>query len=326
MNSKTTNNRTFIRRSLASLALALTVGGSAVLAPAAGAETLVPPPPPGAGELPQPPQEEAVPSVTSTPPATETLASSAPDAAAVPVTPQASSPEAPRVVRARLAGQGHSLVLSLGCSSGGTVALRGGTPHRFACHGGKAGATLSLGARREVGAGGLRLLVLLRTAGSTVRVPLTISSARPGTQSASASLAAPYWNGVSGECVSYGPGRDAYVHIQTEAFNGFGVAAPGEAVYWQSYLFAYEGGAWHPYGAGWNSYTVGGSIGGGYVIIGGGDSGYSFSQAFHISSRIWTLTGVYVWTKRTGYHFAWVNNTGGGYGDVYSQDGYCYSS
>jgi hypothetical protein len=206
------------------------------------------------------------------------------------------------------------------------VALGGGAPHRFACHGGKAGATLSLGALRKVGAAGRHLLVVLRSAGSTVRVPLTVASARPGTGSASTSSAGPYWNGVSGECVSYGPGRDGYVHIQTEAFNGFGVAAPGEAVYWQSYLFAYEGGAWHPYGAGWNSYTVGGSIGGGYVIIGGGDSGYSFSQAFHIPPRTWTMTRVYVWTKRTGYHSAWVNYTGGGYGDVYSQDGYCYSS
>jgi hypothetical protein len=326
MNSKTTNSKTFIRRSLASLALALAlvVGGAAVLAPAAGAETLVPPPPPDAGELPQPPQEEAAPPVISTPAATEAPASSAPDAAAAPVTPQATSPEASRVVRARLAG--HSLVLSLHCSSSGTVALGGGAPHRFACHDGKAGATLSLGARRNAGAAGRHLLVVLRSAGSTVRVPLTVASARPGTGSASTSSAGPYWNGVSGACVSYGPGRDGYVYIQTDTFNGFGVAAPGEAVYWQSYLFAYEGGAWHPYGAGWNRYTVSGSSGDGYVIIYGGDSGYSFSQAFHISSRIWTRTGVYVWTKRTGYHFAWVNNAGAGYGDVYSQDGYCYSS
>jgi hypothetical protein len=328
MNSKASKIKTHDRRSLPVLlvALALVVAGFAALVPVAGAETLVPPPPPSFGELPEAPQEEAAPPAAAAAEA-EAPPSSAPSTSPAPAAPQAADPGAARVVRSRLAG--NSLVLSLRCSSGGTVAMRGGASHRFACHGGRAGATLSLGARRRVGLAGLHLLVVVRSAGSTVRVPLTIARSRPSTGSASASSAS-YWNGVGGACMSYGPGRGGYVYIETETFNGFGVAAPGETLYWQSYLFAYEGGAWHPYGAGWSSYTVSseasGSSGPGYTVIGGGGFGYAVSQAFNIAPRTWTLTGVYVWTKRSGFHFAWVNNNGGGYGDVYSQGGYCYSS
>lgn len=328
MNSKASKIKTHDRRSFHALllALALAVAGLAALAPVAGAETVVPPLPPSFGELPEPPQEEAAPPAVAASAEGEAPASSTPSSASAPATPQAAAPGAPRIVRTRLAG--HSLILSLRCSSGGTVGLRGGSSHRFACHGGKASATLSLGVRR-IGPGGLHLLAVVRSAGSTVRVPLTVARSRPNAGSASASSLS-YWNGVSGACVSYGPNRGGYVYIQTETFNGFGVAAAGETVYWQSYLYAYEGGAWHPYGAGWSSYAVSsaasGSSGEGYVIIGGGGYGYSLSQAFHIAPRTWTLTGVYVWTKRSGYHFAWVNNNGGGYGDVYSQGGYCYSN
>ncbi|MEX2107609.1 MAG: hypothetical protein WD827_01830 [Solirubrobacterales bacterium] len=285
---------------IASLAFAsaLIMGGTA-LAPAASAE--LPPPFPIGEELPAPPTEGEAP---TTPPPADSSGVVGPPVAVEPST-QA------RVLRARMAGK--KLALSLECSSAGTVKLSGGAARRFSCADGKATAALKLSAaqrKRGNSAKGLRIAVLLHTGGDTIRVPLTIGgSSDSNTASTSAGV---YWDYTKGQCTSYGAGRGGLARIETDSRNGFGIAAAGETIYWKAVLWAYINGSWktYPYGS-WESYPVNSTM------------GYTVTQTFTIPANMWTITKVYAWTARAGYRSMWVNNNGGGYGNVYSKDGYC---
>ena len=320
-----------IRSIIASLALvaATVLGAAAALAPAAQAE-LVPPPLPGAGELPSAPSNETVPPDQEAAPAP---AEGGTEPAPAPSTAPASDPAtahrpATRVLRAKLSGR--KLKLTLQCSTGGTVRVKGGGSRHFKCHGGRARAALKLKKLgRRHGPRAMRVVVIVRSGRSTTRVPLSIQ-ARPIAARANISSASSFWNEVSGQCVSYGPNQGGFVRVDTTTYNGFGTAAPGEPVYWRMYFFLYYGGAYHAYAHGWEHYAVSsaasGSSGDGYMIIGGGGYGYTVAQDARIPARTWAVTGVQVWTQRGGYRFAWANNAGGGYGDVYSQNGFCYTS
>lgn len=316
-------NRIDIRSIIASLAFvsALTLGGAAIFTSSASAEEFTPPPFPGAAELPVPPSNETAPPVHSAPAPTTTSGNAEPEPVAIP-SGEVESHEPARVLRARMAGQ--KLELSLQCSSSGTVGLKGGTLQHFDCRAGKGSAALKLSSKqRQRGSGnrGLRVAVEVREGGSTTQVPLVIR--RGGVPvKASASSAPVYWNGVAAQCASSGAGQGGILRFETNSLNGFG-AAPGERVYWQAYMYTYSNGAWHATPNNWESYTVSPSE------IDTDDYNFTFyemAQLFRVPARTWTFAGVFVWTPRTGYRFAWVTTSGGGYGNVYSEGGYCYTA
>lgn len=311
-------NKIDIRGIIASLAFvsALVLGGAATFASSASAEELTPPPFPGVGELPIPPPNETVPPTHSEPAPISGGGNAEP--AAVTVSP----PESAQVLRARLAGQ--KLALSLQCSSSGTVGLKGGASQHFDCRAGKGSAAVKLSSKqrqRGIGNRGLRVAVLVREGDSTTQIPLVLRRGASPT-GASASSALVYWNGVAGQCASNGAGQGGILRFETNTLNGFG-AAPGERVYWRAYMYTYSSGAWHVNPNNWESYTVSPSE------IETDDYDFTFyamAQAFRVPARTWTFAGVYVWTPRAGYRFAWVNTSGGGYGNVYSESGYCYTA
>lgn len=328
-----------IRSGLALLALAcaLAISAAASAAPAAHADELTPPPPPGGAELPTPPEDESSSPSEATPPPppvvnpTGNPTGTAPEA----VSNQAPAPvvkklaKRPRVLRARLAGRRLKLVLQ--CPSNGTVSLKGGASQRFHCKGGRAGATLRLPHRLR--AHRMRVVIVIHAAESRARVPLTIRR-RSASKRARTYLSAPvYWNEVERQCVSFGLGKGGDVQVDTTTYNTFG-AAPGEAVYWDAYLYLYYGNAWHRYHHGWESYLAsspsGGGGGNGVSIVGGGGFGTPILQSFRIPARTWAYTGVYAWTRRTGYEWGWVRTNGAGYdtalsGKVAAPNGYCYA-
>jgi hypothetical protein len=316
-------NKINIRSTIASLALVsiLTLSGAAAFTSSASAEEFNPPPFPGDGELPVPPSNEAVPPAHSDPAPTTAGGNPEPAPVAIP-SGEGESHQPARVLHARMAGQ--KLVLSLQCSSSGTVGLKGGASQHFDCRAGKGSAAVKLSSKqrqRGIGNRGLRVAVEVREGGSTTQVPLVIRRGEVPTK-ASASSALVYWNGVAAQCASNGAGQGGILRFETNSLNGFG-AAPGERVYWQAYMLAYSNGAWHAYPNQWESYTVSPSE------IDVDDYNYTFyemAQLFPVPARTWTFAGVYVWTPRTGYRFAWVTTNGGGYGNVYSQGGYCYTA
>jgi hypothetical protein len=316
-------NKINIRNAIASLAVVstLTLGGAALFTSSASAEEFTPPPFPGGGELPVPPSNEAVPPTHSDPAPPTGSGNVEPAPVTIP-SGEVESHEPARVLRARMAGQ--KLVLSLQCSSSGTVGLKGGASQHFDCRAGKGSAALKLSSKqRQRGSGsrGLRVAVEVREGGSTTRVPLVIRRGEVPT-TASASSALVYWNGVAAQCASNGAGQGGILRFETNSLNGFG-AAPGERVYWRAYRYTYSNGAWYSSPNNWESYTVSPSE------IGVEDYNFTFyemAQLFRVPARTWTFAGVQVWTPRTGYRFAWVTTSGGGYGNVYSEGGYCYTA
>lgn len=309
-------SRIDIRSIIASLALvaALTLSGAAS---SANAEEFTPPPFPGGDELPVPPSNETAPPIHANPAPAPGSGNAEPPPVVIP-SGEVESHESAQVLRARLAGQ--KLVLSLQCSSSGTIGLKGGASQHFDCRAGKASAALRLSSkqrRRGAGNRGLRVAVEVREGDSATRVPLVIRRGAAPT-GASASSAPVYWNGVAGQCASSGAGLGGLLRFETNSLNGFG-AAPGERVYWQAYVYAYSNGAWHAYPNNWESYIVSSDSSDSYTF-------YIVSQSFNVPARTWMLAGVYAWTPRTGYRFAWVTTSGGGYGNVYSEAGYCYTA
>lgn len=284
-------------------------------ASAAGTAAAVPPPPP-----PPPPPPASVTGTTD--PATPTAPTESTTATTPAVTstgpavpPPPTDAEAPSVqpasTHARLLRTdlvGRVLHVRLTCAGKGSIALRLAHTRSplasaaLGCGNGTTSVALKLqrsGVRRLHKRSNVATLVV-STESSTDELPFRVGGV-PSAHKASLTSVNTYCTSPSG----YGGSEN----IAIEEDETFGMAAPGESVWWFSYLYVY-GSGWIP-ANGWQIYTVSPSgtpaSSGSTTTVGGSGGGdlATSNSVWDVGPGLWTYAGFYVYTARAGYQWVW---------------------